>query len=82
MAGQCCPHASSIGIAAVLCEYNLIRIHVHHRLIPRQRIGVAGEVLEPIGTPDARQVLETLAGGVAGARLTQQAKKSLPRLAA
>jgi hypothetical protein len=39
------------------------------------------EVLERIGSPDARRVLETLAGGVAEARLTQEAKASLERLA-
>jgi WD40 repeat protein len=39
------------------------------------------EVLERIGSPDARRVLETLAGGVPEARLTQEAKASLGRLA-
>jgi hypothetical protein len=42
----------------------------------------AVEVLEHIGTPEARQVLEMLAGGGAAARLTQEAKASLARLAA
>ncbi|OAI46950.1 hypothetical protein AYO44_01875 [Planctomycetaceae bacterium SCGC AG-212-F19] len=37
-------------------------------------------VLEQIGTPEAREVLETLAGGAAGARLTRTAKVALDRL--
>ena len=41
--------------------------------------GVA--VLEDIGTPQARKVLETLAAGAAGARLTREAKAALRRLA-
>jgi hypothetical protein len=41
----------------------------------------AVEVLETIGTPEARQVLERLARGVPEARLTQEAKASLERLA-
>ncbi len=40
----------------------------------------AVEVLELIGTPEAHQVLEGLAGGTATARLTQQAKKAIHRL--
>lgn len=39
------------------------------------------EVLEMIGTPEARQVLERLAQGAAGARLTLEAKDGLRRLA-
>jgi hypothetical protein len=39
------------------------------------------EVLEHIGTPEAKQVLHTLASGPAEARLTQEAKASLERLA-
>jgi RNA polymerase sigma factor (sigma-70 family) len=38
------------------------------------------EALERIGTPEARQVLETVANGVAGAWPTQDAKASLARL--
>jgi WD40 repeat protein len=41
----------------------------------------AVEVLEHIGTADARQVLQTLAKGAAEARLTREAKASLERLA-
>jgi hypothetical protein len=41
----------------------------------------ASEVLEHNGTPEARQVLETLAQGAPQARLTQEAKASLERLA-
>jgi hypothetical protein len=40
----------------------------------------AVEVLERIGTPEARRVLEGLAGGAAEARLTREAKASLVRL--
>ncbi|MHB8736877.1 MAG: hypothetical protein ACYC6M_16360, partial [Terriglobales bacterium] len=39
------------------------------------------EVLEHIGTADARQVLESLAKGAAETRLTREAKASLERLA-
>jgi hypothetical protein len=38
------------------------------------------EVLEHIGNPEARQVLETVAGGLAEAWLTGEARKSLQRL--
>jgi WD40 repeat protein len=38
------------------------------------------EVLEHIGTPEAQQVLESLAKGAPEARLTQEAKASLDRL--
>jgi RNA polymerase sigma factor (sigma-70 family) len=41
----------------------------------------AVEVLEHLGTPDSRQVLELLAGGPAEALLTGEAKASLERLA-
>jgi WD40 repeat protein len=40
----------------------------------------AVEVLETIGTPDARQVLATLAGGATRARLSVEAKAALERL--
>jgi WD40 repeat protein len=40
----------------------------------------AMEVLEGIGTPVAREVLEALAGGAPEARLTQEAKAALRRL--
>lgn len=50
-------------------------------LSPRQlRALRAVEVLELIGTPEARHMLETLAGGAAGAQLTREAKASLARL--
>jgi hypothetical protein len=39
------------------------------------------EVLEHIANPEARQVLEQLAGGMPEARVTQEAKLSLRRLA-
>jgi hypothetical protein len=38
-------------------------------------------VLEDIGTPEARKVLEALAAGLPAARLTQEARESLERLA-
>ncbi len=41
----------------------------------------AVEVLEHIGTAQARQVLRKLAEGAAGSRLTDAAKASLERLA-
>jgi WD40 repeat protein len=41
----------------------------------------AVEVLEHIGTPAAREVLESLARGAPGARLTREARASLERLA-
>jgi WD40 repeat protein len=40
----------------------------------------AVEVLERIGTPEARRVLERLAGGAQAARLTREAKTALERL--
>jgi WD40 repeat protein len=40
----------------------------------------AVELLERIGTPEARHVLETLAGGAIGARLTLEAQAALHRL--
>jgi WD40 repeat protein len=40
----------------------------------------AVEVLEQIGSPEARRLLEMLAGGVPEARLTREAKASLQRL--
>lgn len=39
------------------------------------------ELLESIGNTEARRVLQTLAGGIAEAELTQEAKASLTRLA-
>jgi RNA polymerase sigma factor (sigma-70 family) len=47
----------------------------------RLRTMRAVEVLERIGTPEAQQVLESLAKGSPEARLTQEAKASLERLA-
>ena len=41
----------------------------------------AVEALELAGTPEARQVLETLAAGAEGARLTEEAKAARERLA-
>src|SRR5262249_26882354 len=40
----------------------------------------AVEVLEMIGTPEARKVLETLAGGATEAELTLRAKSALGRM--
>jgi RNA polymerase sigma factor (sigma-70 family) len=47
----------------------------------RLRAVRAVEVLENAGTPEAQEVLKTLAGGAPGARLTEEAKASLGRLA-
>jgi hypothetical protein len=44
------------------------------------RVTRAVAILEQIGGPQARKLLEELAGGAAGARLTQEAKASLARL--
>ncbi|HMC90680.1 MAG TPA: hypothetical protein VKI17_14080 [Gemmataceae bacterium] len=41
----------------------------------------AVEVLEHIGSPEAKQILEALAQGATEARLTQEARASLERLA-
>ncbi len=45
------------------------------------RILRATEVLEGIGTPAAKKILHTMAEGAPGARITQEAKASLERLA-
>jgi WD40 repeat protein len=49
---------------------------------PRWRLLRALEVLEHIGTPEARQVLATLSKGTAEMWPTQEAKKTLARLSA
>jgi hypothetical protein len=45
------------------------------------RAGRVAAILEHVGTPGARRVLEALAAGAAEARLTQEAKAALGRLA-
>jgi hypothetical protein len=52
--------------------------------LPADQVRVlrALEVLETIGTPEARQVLEALARGALDARLTQEAHAACHRLAA
>ena len=61
-------------------EQILVNVEPGHS--PKQlRALRAVEVLEYIGTPAARRVLETLADGAAEARLTREAKASLARLA-
>ena len=48
----------------------------------RLRAWRAVEVLERIGTPGARRILESLGGGAAESRLTQEARGALRRLLA
>jgi hypothetical protein len=66
------------------------RRRVERLLEQLDRLTVAGgrlrtlraiEVLEHIGTPEARRVLEMLAGGFSGSRVTREAKAALDRLA-
>ncbi|HTU91212.1 MAG TPA: WD40 repeat domain-containing protein, partial [Gemmataceae bacterium] len=62
----------------------LIENQVRERWSPSAewlRIGRALEVLEHIGSPEARQVLQALAEGAPGAMLTREAKAALERLA-
>ncbi len=61
----------------------LIEKQVRKRWSPsaeQLRMGRALEVLERAGTPEARQVLATLAAGTPGAILTREAKSALDRL--
>src|SRR5262249_13528840 len=61
----------------------LLRVILDHRFRPlgdRLRGLRAIETLEQIGTPAARQLLEKLAGGAAGAMLTREAHAALTRL--
>jgi WD40 repeat protein len=56
--------------------------HVQRRQLPADTVRAlrAVEVLEAVGTGDARQQLEALAGGVPDACLTKEAKAALERL--
>jgi hypothetical protein len=59
-----------------------IRNDAAHDISPDHlRLLRAVETLEQIGKPEAVKLLELLAGGAAGARLTQEAKAALSRLA-
>jgi RNA polymerase sigma factor (sigma-70 family) len=62
-------------------ERLLGRLQVHTLYEESPQTLRAVELLERIGTPEARQVLEGLAKGGEGARLTQEAQASLERLA-
>jgi hypothetical protein len=60
---------------------NLLHKVEAETLSPDQLLTLRGlEVLEHIGTPEAKQVLQNLAKGAPEARLTQEAKASLERL--
>lgn len=62
-------------------EQLLDRLHAR-ALLPQQVKAIrAIEVLEKIGTPEARQTLEALAKGAGGARITQDAQIAVKRLA-
>jgi sugar lactone lactonase YvrE len=65
--------------AARRAEALLGKLDVRHSPGRRRRLR-AVEVLEHIGTPAARRVLQGLARGAAGARLTREARASLERL--
>ena len=62
---------------------NLHHAKLRPAVLPPEALrGVRGvQVLETIANPEARKVLAVLAGGAAGARLTQEARASLERLA-
>jgi hypothetical protein len=71
--GQPSPEARR-RIEALLAEPPTVRL-------PEARRGLrAVRLLESIGTPEARRVLERLAGGIPEARLTREAKAALGRL--
>jgi WD40 repeat protein len=56
---------------------------LEQRTIPPETLRLlrAVEALEHLGTPEARQLLEAVAGGASEARLTREARASLRRLA-
>jgi len=60
-------------------ELLLDKLEVHAPTPEMLRPTRALEVLERLGTPEAKQLLETLAGGAPGAWLTEEAKASLRR---
>jgi RNA polymerase sigma factor (sigma-70 family) len=62
-------------LEGLLAEPRLVRVPESRRHLRAVRL------LECVGTPEARQVLEALAKGAPGARLTEEAKASLDRLA-
>lgn len=61
-------------------EQLLEKLHGPARTTAVMRQMRALEVLEHIGSPEARQLLRTLAGGPPEARLTREAKAALERL--
>jgi hypothetical protein len=62
-------------VEGLLAQVDPLKSMQSHRLLRTV------EVLEAIASPEARRLLETLAGGLPEARLTQEAKGSLQRLA-
>jgi hypothetical protein len=65
-------------VKRLLDKLNSERLHPGREAV---RLARALEVLEHAGTAEARELLQTLAGGEVKARLTREARESLERLA-
>jgi hypothetical protein len=75
-------HASDLSPEAGRRVRNLLHKVEAQILSPKQLLTLrALEVLEHIGTPEAKQVLQKLAAGAPDARLTREAEAALRRLA-